>query len=149
MNAPAPAGKPISNGRIQTVSLMVLACIASVFSVYWLRPVLVPFIVACFIVSGVAPILSMVERRLGVSRLMAAAITFLCCLAVLGVFGMTLFVSIMDLSNNAPAYQERVYRLTAMVQDVLPIDWISPDNSGGGSKPDLVVSGKFPSVPIE
>lgn len=148
MNEPAPVGKTISDGRIQAVSLMVLAGIAGVFSVYWLRPVLVPFIVACFIVSGVTPILAAVENRLGVSRLMAAFMTFLCCLTVLGIFGLTLFVSIMDLSANAGAYQDRVYRLTAIVQDVLPIDALSPDRfrRPGETETDEIESG---TVPLE
>src|SRR6056297_3609363 len=120
MTDPNTLGKPISDGRVQTVSLMVLAGIAVVFSVYWLRPILVPFILACFIVSGVGPLLSHVESRIGVSRLSAAAMTFLFCIALLGAFGMTLFVSIVDLYSNSGDYLDRVRRLTAMVEDNIP-----------------------------
>jgi len=140
MKEPDSQGKPISDRRIQTVSLMVLAAIAGVFSVYWLRPVLVPFILACFIVSGVGPLLSHVESRIGVSRLSAAAMTFLFCLALLGAFGLTLFASIVDLYSNSGDYLERVRRLTAMVEDNIPVGLIVP-----GSKRDPDVDEATPA----
>lgn len=54
--------------RIQTACLLVLVAVCITFSVYWLRPVLVPLVVAFFVVSGVSPVLSVLEKRLGVTR---------------------------------------------------------------------------------
>lgn len=87
---------------------MVMAVVAATFSIYWLRPVLVPLVVALFVVSGVSPILKMLQRRLGVSQLIAAGLTFLAGVVVLIVFGLSIWVSIVDLKNNSKAYQDRV-----------------------------------------
>ena len=97
-----------SFSQIQTVCLMVMAVVAATFSIYWLRPVLVPLVVALFVVSGVSPILKMLQRRLGVSQLIAAGLTFLAGVVVLIVFGLSIWVSIVDLKNNSKAYQDRV-----------------------------------------
>ena len=101
---------PIENSyrRIQTVCLMVLAVVAAMYSIYWLRPVLVPLVVALFVVSGVSPILKTLERRLGVSRLIAAGLTFLAGVALLVIFGLSIWVSVVDLRNNSQAYRSRV-----------------------------------------
>ncbi len=63
--------------RVQTACLLVLVAVCITFSVYWLRPVLVPLVVAFFVVSGISPVLSVLEKRLGVTRIVAAGLTFL------------------------------------------------------------------------
>ncbi|TWU44189.1 AI-2 transport protein TqsA [Novipirellula aureliae] len=97
-----------SSARIQTVSLAVLAVVAVTFSIYWLRPVLVPLVVALFVVSGVSPILNALKRRLGVNRIIAAGITFLAGVALLLVFGFSIWLSMVDLNKNSRNYRNRV-----------------------------------------
>ena len=97
-----------SNSRIQTISLMVLAVVAATFTIYWLRPVLVPLVVALFVVSGVSPILKAFERRLGVTRIIAAGLTFLAGVVLLLVFGLSIWRSMVDLQSNSQAYRGRV-----------------------------------------
>ncbi|WP_231741989.1 AI-2E family transporter [Stieleria varia] len=97
-----------SYGRIQMICQMVLAVVALTYSIYWLRPVLVPLVVALFVVSGVSPILTMLENRLGVSRIIAAGLTFLAGVVLLIVFGLSIWVSMVDLKNNSQAYRQRV-----------------------------------------
>lgn len=99
---------------------MILAGVASVYMVYWLRPVLVPLVVACFIVSGLSPILGWLERRLHVSKIVAAGIAFLAGILMLIVFGITVWGSLLDLSANSAAYRNRVQELVREVQDNLP-----------------------------
>lgn len=103
--------KEIPYARTQAISLMVLAAVALTFSIYWLRPVLVPLVVALFVVSGVSPILRMLEKRLGVSRVIAAVLTFLAGVVMLIVFGISIWVSMLDLKKNAPAYGDRVVEI--------------------------------------
>ena len=108
------------HSRIQTICLMVLVAVAITYVVYWLRPVLVPLVVAFFVVSGVSPILSTLEHRLGVTRLVAAALTFLAGLVVLVIFGCSIWVSMIDLSTNAPAYRSRVREIVNRVESRFP-----------------------------
>ena len=116
------SGKRISDQHIQTVCLMVLAGVAGIYVVYWLRPVLVPFVVACFIVSGVGPILSYFENRFNVSRVVAAGMAFLFGVALMGIFGLTISFSIIDLAKNKDDYRNRVRQLVNMVDEQLSFD---------------------------
>lgn len=114
--------KRLSDRQIQTVCLMVLAGVAGVYLVYWLRPVLVPFIVACFIVSGVGPILTYLENRFNVSRVVAAGMAFLFGVLLMGVFGLTISFSIIDLATNSKQYRTRVRELVDKVEKNLSFD---------------------------
>ena len=93
--------------RIQTTCLIILVAIALTV-VFWLRPVLVPFVVSIFVVSGVTPILELLEQRLNVSRLVAAGLTFLSGFLLLVIFGISIWLSVLDLSNNASGYRSQV-----------------------------------------
>lgn len=101
--------------RVQTICLLTLTFIFASGAVYWLRPVLLPFVVAVFIVTGIQPILRWVESRLGTQRMMAAAITFLfgCLLLVMMLWA--LWLSIADLATFAPVYEAQVTRFVEQV----------------------------------
>ena len=107
--------------RIQTICLVVLAVLAATYLIFWLRPVLVPFVVALFVVSGLSPILAMLERTLGVTRIVAAAITFLAGVAMLVVFGCTIWISISDLASNSQAYVQRVKDIAREIEEHSPV----------------------------
>ncbi len=109
-----------SQSRVQTVCLLVLVAVAITYMVYWLRPVLVPFVVAVFVVSGISPVLDNLERRLGVTRIVAAGLTFLAGVVVLLIFGISIWMSVLELSNNAGAYRSRVRELVEEVEEKLP-----------------------------
>lgn len=117
-----PPAERLSSRNIQSVCLMVLAGVAIVYMVYWLRPVLVPFVVACFIVSGVGPILLWLERKLRVSRLVAAVLAFLVGIAILALFGLTIWTSMVDLVSNASAYRQRVQQLVKQFEESFSLD---------------------------
>ena len=89
-----------ARARIQTICLMILATTAIMYAIYWLRPVLVPFVIAVFVVSGIAPVLDMLQRRLRVNRLVAAGIAFVAGLLVLLLLGGTL--SRLNCGNRLP-----------------------------------------------
>ncbi|MCM2369689.1 AI-2E family transporter [Aporhodopirellula aestuarii] len=103
--------------KIQTVCLMVIAVVLVTFSIYWLRPVLVPLVVALFVVSGVTPLLNALELRLGVNRLVAAAITIVAGLLAMIIFGFAIWVSMVDLSRNAKAYRTRVQEIVNHLEE--------------------------------
>lgn len=76
--------------KIQTLALVILAVIATTHMIYWLRPVLVPLVVALFVVSSINPILSTLEKSLRVSRLVAAVLTFLAGSALMAALAVSL-----------------------------------------------------------
>ena len=106
--------------HLQTICLLILAASALIFMLIELRPVLVPFVVAVFVVSGVSPILAKLQRRLHVSRMVAAGIAFATgALLTLG-FGFSMWLSVAELGRNASAYQQRVEDLTHRLEQYIP-----------------------------
>ena len=50
--------------RVQTVCLLILSAIALGFALYWLRPVMIPFVLAVFFALGLSPAVDIQVRRL-------------------------------------------------------------------------------------
>ena len=48
-------GATLEQNRLNTVSLLVLAAVAGGFALHWMRPVLVPFVLALMLAYLVAP----------------------------------------------------------------------------------------------
>ena len=128
-----------SSARIQTVSLAVLAVVAATFSIYWLRPVLVPLVVALFVVSGVSPILNALKERLGVNCIIAAGITFLAGVALLLVFGFSIWMSMVDLNKNSRNYRNRV-------EDI--VDWAEVRVQAFGTRIGSRTASTLPSTDV-
>lgn len=112
---------------------MVLATVAGLGAVYWLRPVLVPLVVAIFVVSGINPLLTYLEHRLHVSRIFAAGLAFLLGTAFLGAFLVAIASSARDLNNNKDRYQQRVKQITSNLEGWIPsrltssVSWLNPE----------------------
>ncbi len=54
--------------RIQTVSLLAIAFVAAGAAMYWLRPVLIPFVLAVFLTYCLSPIIDLLMHRLRLPR---------------------------------------------------------------------------------
>jgi len=109
-----------NRNRVILFCLMTLSAIAVAFSIYWLRPVLVPFVVAVFVVSGLAPILDFLEQRLHVNRMIAAGIAFLFGLIMLILLFGLIWMSIVELDNHAAEYKARFNEIWSKVEGMLP-----------------------------
>ncbi|TWT61401.1 AI-2E family transporter [Rubinisphaera italica] len=116
-----------ARSRVQTICLMILTTAAIGYAIYWLRPVLLPFVIAVFVVSGIAPVLETLQRRLGVDRLVAAGITFLAGLVIVMILGWTLWTSTIELREMAPAYRMRIQEIVNTIQDYIPERFIKED----------------------
>ncbi|TWT79450.1 AI-2 transport protein TqsA [Planctomycetes bacterium CA13] len=112
---------------IETVCLAVIATAVSTYMIYWLRPVLVPFVVALFVVSGITPLLETLEKRLGVNRLIAAAITFLLGLAMMVVLGLCLWLSVVQMADKGDAYRNRVNELIVSIEKQIELTFAKPN----------------------
>ncbi|HBN79698.1 MAG TPA: AI-2E family transporter [Planctomycetaceae bacterium] len=116
-----------ARSRVQTICLMILTTAAIGYAIYWLRPVLLPFVIAVFVVSGIAPVLETLQRRLGVDRLVAAGITFLLGLVIVVILGWTLWTSTIELREMAPAYRMRIQEIVNTIQDYIPERFVKGD----------------------
>jgi AI-2 transport protein TqsA len=106
--------------RIQTICLMILSGIAAVGVLYWLRPVLVPFVLSVFLVCGIAPLLDLIQQRLRAPRVAAVAITFLLGIALMAILWLVIWLSVASLVRDADTYRQRFDELVARVSAVLP-----------------------------
>ena len=106
--------------KTQTVCLVILATIAISFSLYYLKSVLLPFVIALFIVIGCRPILEFVEKKLELPRFLAFVFTFTVGILLLMVFAFLLWVSVNDLASNSDVYRKRMNVIISWVVERVP-----------------------------
>ena len=104
----------------QTVCLVVLATIAVGASLDYLESVLLPFVIALFVVIGCRPILEFVEKRLRLHRFFAFVVTFSVGVALLISFSLMIIVSANDLAANKGRYEARMKRIVEWVAMHIP-----------------------------
>ncbi|MEO9592894.1 AI-2E family transporter [Rhodopirellula bahusiensis] len=111
--------RPSRSNSVQDACLLILTAIALTAAVYWLRSVLIPFVVALFIVSGITPILNFLQARLHVNRIVAAGFTFV--LAIGGTFlvGTSIYLSMDQMSEEGKLYRMRVSEIVSNAEDWL------------------------------
>ena len=61
--------------RVQTVCLLILSAVALGFALSWLRPVMIPFVLAVFFALGLAPVVDGQVRWLRLPRSLAVLTT--------------------------------------------------------------------------
>lgn len=115
--------------KAQTVSLMILAAATVGLTLYWLRPVLLPFVLALFFTVGLTPIFDWFQSRLRVSRLTAVAITFVCGLVMTVFLWLVVWISIASLLEDSATYHQRFSQIAANFTK-----WI-PDESSDSVEP--------------
>ncbi|KLU02067.1 transport facilitation [Rhodopirellula islandica] len=105
--------RPSRSNSVQDACLLILTAIALTAAVYWLRSVLVPFVVALFIVSGITPILDFLQARLNVNRVVAAGVTFVLAIGGTCLVGMSIWLSIAQMSEEGKLYRMRVSEIVS------------------------------------
>ncbi len=106
--------------RTQTTCLVVLAIIAAGFSLFYLKSVLLPFVLALFIVIGCRPILEFVQRKLRLPRYLAFVVTFMLGFLTLLGFAFLIWYSVNDLAKNTDVYQTRMNAIITWVVKRIP-----------------------------
>ncbi|MCC9600713.1 AI-2E family transporter [Stieleria sp. JC731] len=97
--------------------LSVMATATIGLLLFWLRPVLAPFVVAIFLTVGLKPILDLLQRRLFLNRLAAVAVAFAITVILLFTLGVAIASSIDQLAND-DAYQRRAAAATARIATI-------------------------------
>jgi AI-2 transport protein TqsA len=97
--------------RIQTLCLIILATFAVVVGLYWLRPMVVPFVWALFFSIALTPLINLLVRRLRFPRGLAIAVTIVLFFAAVIVLGGLVASSIKDFATNAHQYEGSIEHL--------------------------------------
>jgi len=99
---------------------VILATIAVAASLEYLESVLLPFVIALFVVIGCRPILEFVEKRLRLHRFFAFVVTFSVGVALLVGFALMIIFSANDLAANKGQYEQRLKAIVQWVATHLP-----------------------------
>lgn len=96
---------------MQTVCLAVLAAIGIAFALWWLRPVLIPFVMALFIALALGMGVDLLAQHTRLPRRVALPLVLL--LGVLGLFGVGALVtiSVSELAASSDAYAAKIQQL--------------------------------------
>lgn len=94
--------------RIQTVCLLLLSATVIAFALWWLRPVMIPFVLAMFVALGLTPLIDFLRHFLRVPRPLAVLITIVIGFLLLSVLGALISATVRELSANASVYQTQI-----------------------------------------
>ncbi len=108
--------------NIQTVCLILLSALAAAAALYWLRPVMVPFVLAVFIAYGLSPLVNVSVRRLRFPRPLAVGGTLALAFLLLLLLGGLVSASVGQLASNAEVYQAKLGVLLADISESLPLE---------------------------
>ena len=123
--------------KTQTVCLVVLTILAVAYSLYFLHTVLLPFVIAVFFVIGCKPILTFLETRLKLHRLLALTATFLVGAALIAGFCFLIWISINNVTKNSQAYEARLNAIATWVSQRISQAKQNENNNQGRTPPEI------------
>jgi AI-2 transport protein TqsA len=106
---------------VQTFCLLTLAIIAIGAALYFLRPVLVPFVLAVFLTNCLIPLIDVQTRYLRVPRGIAIASTVLLALVAVTICGSVVATSISGVSPRLKDYEKQFQRFTEDATEAAPL----------------------------
>ncbi len=106
--------------RVQSVCLVILATVATAGALHWLRPVMIPFVLALFIALGLDMVRDQLIARARVPRALALPVTLIGGGLALAGLSALISASLGQLSQNAGIYAEQLQRLIEQTLAILP-----------------------------
>src|SRR5437764_1381519 len=94
--------------RVQTACLLIIALIAVGFALFFLKPVLVPFVLALFFTYCLTPIIDVQMRRFHMPRWLALASTGIFGVAILGLFGFLIGTAVNGMMRDMNEYRNHI-----------------------------------------
>ena len=105
--------------RIQTVCLLILTTVAIGTSLYLLRPVLIPFVLAVFLVYCLTPAIDLQTNKWRVPRPVAVVSTIVLGCVLLSLMWLLVGASVSQMTANAAGYEEQFGKLIASLTEFL------------------------------
>jgi AI-2 transport protein TqsA len=91
-----------------TASLIIIAAVAGAVALAYMRPVLVPLVLAIFVFYLVSPVTDLLEQRLRVPRAASVFLTLLLVATLLALIGLLIWTSIRGLLESADIYRVKL-----------------------------------------
>ncbi len=121
----------VNESRIQTICLLVLTAVAIGFALHWLRPVMIPFVLALFVSFTLSLLVDFLRTRLRFPHILALLTSLGFTFLIFLFFANLISISIGELAANANTYQKSVLAALDRLVEWFPEDW------GIDSKDDL------------
>ncbi|MCA9791094.1 MAG: AI-2E family transporter [Candidatus Eremiobacteraeota bacterium] len=106
--------------RIRTICLLVLALVAAGMAAYWLRNVMVPFVLAVFLASVMSPVIDWFTLRWNLPRPLSVSLTLALSLVVLFLLASVVTTSVTELTEQSQTYVARFRYVLDQAIDRLP-----------------------------
>lgn len=113
--------------RVGTICLLVLTTIAVSAALYWLRPVMIPLVLAVFLAIALSPVVEAQVRYFKAPRGLAIVATLLSAFLVLNLIGGFLSISVRQLVTQIPIYQTQLGRLMHEATASVAFEWLGLD----------------------
>lgn len=107
------------DSRIQTACLLTLTILATGAALFWLRPVMIPFVLAALLAYVLAPLRDLLTGRVGLPRGVALTLTLIIGFLVLTATAALISGSVKQLAQNSRAYQAHLTDLAGQTADFL------------------------------
>ena len=111
--------------RTQTVCLAILTTIAIAVALYWLAPVMIPFVLAVFFSYALTPVIDLLVGRLNAPRQLAIAAALLLSFVLLFLSGAIVASAVTQMAANSTSYQKQLtalaYRSYDRVDSLVPL----------------------------
>jgi AI-2 transport protein TqsA len=124
---PTPAQQ---EGRLRTACLLAITFILVAAALHWLREVLVPLVLAAFVMFAVTPLMDLQTRYLRAPRALAVVGTLLLCIVVLVLLGLLIATSVSQMASSADTYAAQIDKLVQRISEALPLDRILKADEG-------------------
>jgi AI-2 transport protein TqsA len=122
---------PQQERRVQTICLLILSGIGIAFALYFLKPVLIPFVLAVFLAIGLRPVVEVQVRRLRLPHALAVISTLVLGVAILAALGLLVSISVGELAANSDEYVRQTDRLIRWAGEHLRM---GPNQPPGGAE---------------
>jgi len=129
---PTPAQQ---EGRLRTACLLAITFILVAAALHWLGEVMVPLVLAVFIMFAASPLMDLQVRHLKAPRGVAIAGTLVLCVVVLALLGLLVSTSVSQMASNADTYAAQIDKLTRRIADDLPLEKVLDTDEGELLKP--------------
>lgn len=108
--------------RTQTICLLALTAVAGAAALYWLRPVMVPFVLALFVTMILSPLVEILRRHVHLARPLAVVVTLLLGIVAMVLVGGLVTSSLSELRDNTSVYSDRLEELKDKLVKALPLE---------------------------
>jgi len=108
--------------RIQTVCLLILAAVATAAVLFWLRAVMIPFVLAMFFAYALSPVVDLQMRHLRFPRGLAVLFALVLSFVALSFIGGLITSSVGEFSANREVYERQVQELLRQTQEFFRVE---------------------------